>query len=142
MSISLQDLEKLARLAYLKVEPSRAEKLRRDLNSIFDYMRQLDADDETLTNAYASLNRMRKAARQSYEGYADQIRQLRNQVREASEKIKALIARQGSQLDAMAINALEQRRKRIEEFQLQAGTALSESYARAARMQNSGGKIK
>lgn len=111
-------------------------------SSADDYMRQLDADDETLTNAYASLNRMRKAARQSYEGYADQIRQLRNQVREASEKIKALIARQGSQLDAMAINALEQRRKRIEEFQLQAGTALSESYARAARMQNSGGKIK
>jgi aspartyl-tRNA(Asn)/glutamyl-tRNA(Gln) amidotransferase subunit C len=42
MSISPEDLAKLARLAYLNVEPERAEKLRRDLNSIFDYMRQLE----------------------------------------------------------------------------------------------------
>ena len=111
-------------------------------NSFEDYTRQLDAGDETLVNTYASLNRVRKAAIQSYEGYGDQIRQFRNHMRESREKLKPLLARQAHVLEVMAINELEQRRKRIEEYQVQAGTALSESYARAARPKNAGGKAK
>lgn len=106
-----------------------------------DYIRQMDADDDTLTNAYASLVKMRKDAVLTYEGYGDQIRQLRNRVRDAREKVKTLAGRQGHQLEVMAINELEQRRKRIEEYQVQAAAALSESYVRAAQM-NAGSAVK
>lgn len=60
MSISPEELEKLARLAYLKIEPSRAEKLRRDLNSIFDYMSQLEKVDvatiEAMSHVHGATN--------------------------------------------------------------------------------------
>jgi predicted negative regulator of RcsB-dependent stress response len=105
------------------------------LTEAYKHLHQLDADVEKLRNIYRSFVRSRQAATQSYKGYDNQIRQLRNRVRDAREKVNTLIARQGNMLNVMAINELDQRRKRLEEFQVQARFALSESYDRASKKQ-------
>ncbi len=105
------------------------------LTEAYKNLHQLDADVEKLRNIYRSFVRSRQAATQSYKGYDDQIRQLRNRVRDSKEKVNTLIARQGRMLDVMAINELDLRRKRLEEFQVQARFALSESYDRASKKQ-------
>lgn len=105
------------------------------LTDAYIHLHQLDADVERLRNIYRSFVRSRQAATQSYKGYDAQIRQLRIRVRDSREKVKTLIARQGHMLDVMAINELDLRRKRLEEFQVQARFALSESYDRASKKQ-------
>lgn len=112
------------------------------LTKAYKNLHQLDADVERLRKIYRSFVRTRQAATQSYKGYDDQISQLRNRVRDATEKVNTLIARQGNMLDVMAINELEQRRKRLEEFQIQARFALSESYDRASKKQMEEGGTK
>lgn len=112
------------------------------LTKAYKHLHQLDADVERLKKIYRSFVRSRQAATQSYKGYDDQISQLRNRVRDATEKVNTLIARQGHMLDVMAINELEQRRKRLEEFQVQARFALSESYDRASKQQMEEGGAK
>jgi hypothetical protein len=105
------------------------------LTDAYKHLHQLDADVEKLRNIYRSFVRSRQAATQSYKGYDDQLRQLKNRVRDAKEKVTTLMARQGHMLDVMAINELDQRRIRLEEFQVQARFALSESYDRASKKQ-------
>ena len=106
------------------------------LTDAYKHLHQLDADVEKLRNIYRSFVRSRQAATQSYKGYDNQIRQLRNRVRDSKERVSTLMARQGHMLDTMAINELDQRRKRLEEFQVQARFALSESYDRASKKQD------
>jgi hypothetical protein len=105
------------------------------LTEAYKHLHQLDADVERLRTIYRSFVRSRQAATQSYKGYDDQIRQLRNRVRDSREKVNTLMARQGHMLDVMAENELDLRRKRLEEFQVQARFALSESYDRASKKQ-------
>ena len=105
------------------------------LTEAYKHLHQLDADVDKLRNIYRSFVRSRQAATQSYKGYDDQIRQLKNRVRDSREKVGTLMARQGHMLDVMAVNELEQRRVRLEEFQVQARFALSESYDRASKKQ-------
>jgi hypothetical protein len=105
------------------------------LTDAYKHLHQLDDDVEKLRNIYRSFVRSRQAATQSYKGYDDELRQLKNRVRDAKEKVSTLMARQGHMLDMMASNELEQRRKRLEEFQVQARFALSESYDRASKKQ-------
>lgn len=105
------------------------------LTQAYKHLHQLDVDVEKLRNIYRSFVRSRQAATQSYRGYDDHIRQLRNRVSDSREKVTALMARQGHMLDVMAVNELDQRRKRLEEFQVQARFALSESYDRASKKQ-------
>ena len=112
------------------------------LTEAYKHFHQLDADVEKLRNIYRSFVRSRQAATQSYKGYDDQIRQLRNRVRDSRERVNTLMARQGHMLDVMAVNELDQRRKRLEEYQVQARFALSESYDRASRKQLEGGGVK
>ena len=90
--------------------------------------------DETNEN-YRSFVRTRQAASQSFIGYDDQIRQLKNKIRFADEKIKLLLARQGHMLELMSINELANRRKRIEELQIKARFSIAESYDRAVKKQ-------
>jgi hypothetical protein len=45
------------------------------------------------------------------------------------------MAKQGRQLETMAINELDLRRKRLEEYQIKARFALAESYDRATKAQ-------
>lgn len=105
------------------------------LTDAYTHLHQLDDSVENLRKIYRSFVRSRQAATQSYKGYDDQLRQLKNRVRDAKENVTTLMARQGHMLDVMAINELDQRRQRLEEFQVQARFALSESYDRASKKQ-------
>ena len=110
------------------------------LTQAYKHLHQLDADVERLNTIYRSFVRTRQAATQSYKGYDDQLRQLRIRVRDAGEKVDTLMARQGNLLNVMAVEELEQRRKRLEDYQVQARFALAENYDRASKNQESGAK--
>lgn len=98
-------------------------------------LRLLNQHIDELDKRYRSFVRTRQAATQSFIGYDDQIRQLKNRIRFADEKIKLLLARQGHMLELMSINELENRRKRIEELQIKARFSVAESYDRAVKKQ-------
>lgn len=112
------------------------------LTDAYKHLHQLDDDVEKLRTRYRSFVRSRQAATQSYKGYDDQLRQLRNRVHDARERVDTLIARQGNMLNVMAVNELDDRRKRLEEYQVQARFAMSESYDRATRKQMEAGETK
>lgn len=105
------------------------------LTDAYKHLHQLDEDVARLQKIYASFVRTRQAATQSYQGYDDQIQQARIRARDAREKVATLMTRQGHQLELMAINELEQRRTRLEDYQVQARFAMAESYDRAIKAQ-------
>lgn len=105
------------------------------LTDAFTHLRALDADVARLKTIYAAFVRTRQAATQSYQGYDDQIRHARNRSRDAKEKVATLMARQGRMIEMMAVNELEQRRQRLDEYQIQARFAMAESYDRAVKAQ-------
>ena len=110
------------------------------LTRAYKNLHQLDADVARLDTIYRAFVRSRQAATQSYRGYDTQLRQLKIRVRDARERVNLLMARQGHMLDVMAIGELEQRRTRLEEYQVQARFALAESFDRASKSQESGSK--
>lgn len=83
---------------------------------------------------YDSFVRTRQAATQSYKGY-EVTQQLRTRVRDAQERVGTLMARQGHLLELMAINELEKRSRRLEEFQAKARFAMADAYDRAVKAQ-------
>ena len=105
------------------------------LTDAFIHLRALDADVARLKKIYAAFVRTRQAATQSYQGYDDAIRHARNRSRDAKEKVATLMARQGRMIEMMAVNELEQRRQRLDEYQIQARFAMAESYDRAVKAQ-------
>jgi hypothetical protein len=107
----------------------------RRLTVAYKHLHQLDGSVARLQEIYRSFVRTRQAATLSYEGYDDEIQQLRNRIRDAKEKVDTLMAQQGQMLNVMATNELEQRRQRLEEYQVQARFAMAESYDRATRKQ-------
>jgi hypothetical protein len=108
------------------------------LTDAYKHLHDLDADVARLKEIYAAFVRTRQAATQSYQGYDDQIRHARNRSRDAKEKVAILMARQGNMLEMMAVNELEQRRVRLEDYQIQARFAMAESYDRAVKAQQQG----
>ena len=88
-----------------------------------------------LENNYRSFVRTRQSATQSFVGYDDSIRQLKNKIKFAGEKVDLLLIRQGHMLELMSINELKARRKRIEELQIKARFSVAESYDRAVKAQ-------
>ena len=58
---------------------------------------------------------------------------LRTKLQAAQAQVKALIARQGRMMETLAINELDRRRKRLEEYQVKARFAMAESYDRATK---------
>ena len=110
------------------------------LTFAYKHLHELEADVARLNTIYRAFVRTRQAATQSYKGYDTQLRQLRSRVRTATETVHALMAKQGNMLDVMAIHELEQRRTRLEEYQVKARFALAESYDRASKTQESGSK--
>jgi hypothetical protein len=105
------------------------------LTHAYKHLHELDADVERLNGVYRSFVRSRQAATQSHKGYDRQLASLRRKVEESRGKVSTLMARQGSILEAMATQELEQRRARLEEYQVQARFALAESYDRANKSQ-------
>lgn len=112
------------------------------LDDFLKQLHQLDIAEENLTNIYDSFFIMRKAATQGYEGYEDQISRLTTRVHDSQDEVKNLMARQGHMLEEMAINELGLRRKRLEEYQVQAIFALAEVYDRAEKKPNAEAGIK
>ena len=105
------------------------------LTQAYKHLHALDADVDELNTVYRSFVRSRQAATQGYKGYDKQLASLRRRVQEARGKVSTLMARQGSFLEAMAIQEFEERRTRLEEYQVQARFALAESYDRANKSQ-------
>ena len=110
------------------------------LTLAYKHLHELDADVERLNTIYRSFVLSRQAATQSYKGYDNQLRALRRRVQDARDKVATLMARQGNMLEAMAIHELEQRRARLEDYQVQARFALAESYDRANKNQEGAAK--
>lgn len=108
------------------------------LTEAYKHLRDLDGAVAEAKMRYGSFVRTRQAATQSYEGY-DAIRQFRVRVREAQERVNTLKSRQGHMLEIMAINELEQRSRRLEEYQVKARFAMADSYDRAVKAQNQSG---
>jgi hypothetical protein len=104
------------------------------LTEAYKHLQELDAVVAKLRQRYDSFVRTRQAASQSYEGY-EALGQLRGRVRDASERVDALMARQGHVLEVMAIDELEKRSRRLEEYQVKARFAMADSYDRAVKMQ-------
>jgi Flp pilus assembly protein TadD len=102
----------------------------------FKHLYALNEHITALQQKYHSFVRLRQAATQSYKGYDDSIRQQRIRMTAASEKIDRLMNRQGHVLEVMAINELERRRERLEEFQVKARFAMADSYDRASQNKN------
>lgn len=105
------------------------------LTSAYKHLQDLDGVIDDLNKQYRAFVRTRQAATQSYEGYTIPIQQLRTRLGNAEVKLKRIMARQGRVLEQMAINELEQRRNRLEEYQIKARFALAESYDRATKAQ-------
>ncbi len=105
------------------------------LTEAFEHLRKLDDDVERMEQIYASYVRTRQAASQSYQGYDARISLSRSRIQQASDKVTRLMNGVGHMLEKMAINELEQRRNRIEQYQVQARFAMAESYDRAVKAQ-------
>ncbi|MBL4711897.1 MAG: hypothetical protein JKX75_05260 [Gammaproteobacteria bacterium] len=105
------------------------------LTDAYNHLVSLDKIIQTLKQRYNSFIRTRQAATQSYEGYTVPIRQYRTHLFAAQRKLKGVMAKQGRLLETMAINELDSRRKRLEEYQIKARFALAESYDRATKSQ-------
>ncbi len=103
------------------------------LTDAYNHLHERDDGIEKLQRVYASFIRTRQAATQSYEGYTIPIQMLRTKLQAAQAKVKALIARQGRMMETLAINELDRRRKRLEEYQVKARFAMAESYDRATK---------
>ena len=105
------------------------------LTDAYNNLISLDEIIEQLKITYNSFIRTRQAATQSYEGYTIPIRQLRTRLFTAQRTLKGVMAKQGRLLETIAINELDLRRKRLEEYQIKARFALAESYDRATKAQ-------
>ncbi len=105
------------------------------LTEAYKHLRQLDGTIKEARQQYDAFVRTRQAATQSYEGY-DAMRQIRVRIHEAQERVNTLMSRQGHMIEVMAINELELRTRRIEEYQVKARFAMADSYDRAVKAQN------
>ena len=105
------------------------------LTSAYEHLQELEDEIDEMNKRYRSFVRTRQAATQSYEGYAIPIQQLRTRIKTAQINLRGVMARQGRMLETLAINELDRRRKRLEEYQVKARFALAESYDRATKAQ-------
>ena len=103
------------------------------LTEAYNHLHQLDEGINRLKQVYSSFVRTRQAATQSYEGYRIPIQMLRTKLQAAEMKLTGMVARQGRMLETLAINELDRRRTRLEEYQVKARFALAESYDRATK---------
>jgi hypothetical protein len=108
------------------------------LTDAWQHLRALDADVAQMQKRHDSFVRARQAATQGYAGYDGRIRQNRERLKAAQERVALLMTQQGHLLERMAVQELEQRRRRLEEYQVQARFAMAESYDRAIKAQQGG----
>jgi hypothetical protein len=105
----------------------------RRFTEAYKHLLDLNKEIDLLKKEYASFVRTRQAATQSYEGYDEKIRTMRNSIKATREKVGGLMQRQGEMLEIMAVNELTSRRERLTEYQTKAYFAMADSYDRATR---------
>ena len=110
------------------------------LTAAYEHLSELNTQVDALTRQYDAFVRTRQAATHSYVGYDEQIAQLRKRVGDALERVDLLMARQGHMIEAVAVNQLEARRKRLAAQQTEARYGVADSYDRAARAQSGAGE--
>jgi predicted negative regulator of RcsB-dependent stress response len=104
------------------------------------HLKELNVQIEAMTKQYDSFVRTRQAATLSHAGYDPRIEGLRERVGTAQQRIVDLMARQGSMIEAVAVEQLKARRERLAAQQTEARFAIADSYDRAARSQSSAEK--
>ena len=109
------------------------------LTQAHKHLRDLQSDMDVLESRYDEFVRTRQAAVHSYVGYDAPIKRLRTRVNEALQQVTLLMARQGSLIEAVAIDELKARGERLEKYQTQARYAVADSYDRATKDQATGG---
>jgi hypothetical protein len=109
------------------------------LTQAYKDLHELNEGVQVLQERYTAFVRARQAAVHSYAGYDQSITRLRTRVGEALERVNALLAQQGHVIEAVAIDELDTRRKRLEAYQVQARYAVADSYDRALKERASGG---
>jgi hypothetical protein len=106
------------------------------LTDAYQHLQDLNQELERLNSQYTAFVRTRQAATHSYQGYDESIERQRAQIATAREKVTALLPRQGTLLETMAVNELTKRRARLEQFQITARFAIADSYDRANKAQS------
>lgn len=102
----------------------------------FDHnLRSLDGAIALMQQEYDQYVRARQAATHSFVGYDRPINSLRSQVSQALVEVDLLMARQGRDLEIVAIDELIARRGRLETYRDKARFALADSYDRATKQQ-------
>ena len=105
------------------------------LTAFYEHLQDSQQAIDILTEQYNAYVRIRQAATHSYVGYDAPIKRMRTRVREVSERIDLLMARQGHLLEQVAIRELEARSRRLEGYEERARYALADSYDRATAAQ-------
>jgi uncharacterized coiled-coil DUF342 family protein len=105
------------------------------LTEFAEHLADLQSAMDVLTEQYQSFVRIRQAALHSFEGYDRPITRMRTRVREALDRVKLLMGRQGHVLELVAIDELLERRRRLDDYRNQARYALADSYDRATKGQ-------
>ncbi len=98
-------------------------------------LRELADAIDAMETRYRQFVRVRQAATHSYEGYDQPVLRLKTRVDESIRQLNRLMARQGRQLERVAVDQLVARRSRLEKYQDDARYALADSYDRATQMQ-------
>ncbi len=98
-------------------------------------LRGLNEAMDVMHAQYDQYVRARQAATHSYVGYTKPIKRLRAQANGSIERVDLLMARQGRQLEVLAINELVARRQHLENYRDKARFALADSYDRATQAQ-------
>jgi len=107
-----------------------------------EFDKNLGTLDEAMLVAqkqYDQYVRSRQAATHSFVGYDTPISRLRAKARDSVSKVESLMARQGRQLEVLAIAELTARRSHLENYGDKARFALADSYDRATQAQASVG---
>jgi tetratricopeptide (TPR) repeat protein len=99
------------------------------------HLRALNEAMDVSDEQYNRYVRSRQAAAHSYTGYENPIARLRVKIRDATDKVDRLMARQGHLLEVVAIEELVARRGRLEDYRDKARFALADSYDRATQAQ-------
>jgi tetratricopeptide (TPR) repeat protein len=103
------------------------------------HLNELNTHVDALTNQYDAFVRTRQAATHSYFGYdvqITQLRELRERVVDALQRVEVLMDRQGHLIETVAINQLGARRERMVAQQTEARFGVADSYDRASRAQS------
>lgn len=128
---ALLRVERMKGALYWNIYTQFEERLDRAYHNLAD----LEHSIEDLKRREASVIRFKREAYQSYEGYEMPFRRLDTRLSELKRHLVATQEQQGRYLEKRAVLELDQRRKKLADYQVKARFALAESYDRAIQKQ-------